>query len=358
MLEARLLGQFELRLDGQPVELPSRPLQSLLAYLMVNAGTAHRREQLAGLFWPDVPDEIARRNLRQALYALRKAIEPNGEGTLILADELAVCFNRNGPYWLDLAVFAAAAAAEDSPEVLVNAARAYQGQLLPGFYDEWAIVERQRLEVAFDRVMDVVLERLSAARSWQETIAWAEHWIAHGHAPEPAYRAEMIAYWGLDNLAGVGATYRRCEETLARELGVVPAEKTVALYTRLAKGLPPNDAVGPRHAEAPAPVLQPAEESTRRPPEPGEPPFKGLQYFAEEDARLYFGREELTAELTERVRAGPAPEDGRKADGAGANVVVVVGASGSGKSSLLRAGLVPALRTAAGNPRPAQPSSC
>lgn len=65
------------------------------------------------------------------------------------------------------------------------------------------------------------------------------------------------------------------------------------------------------------------------PPTPGEPPYKGLQYFDREDADLFFGREQLTARLMGRIR------DER--------FLAVVGASGSGKSSIVRAGLIPAL---------------
>jgi DNA-binding SARP family transcriptional activator len=53
MLHVRLLGQFDLRSDGNRVVLPSRAAQSLFAYLILTAGTAHRREKLAGQFWPD-----------------------------------------------------------------------------------------------------------------------------------------------------------------------------------------------------------------------------------------------------------------------------------------------------------------
>jgi DNA-binding SARP family transcriptional activator len=67
MFEVRLLGQFDLCLDNQTVEIPSRSAQSLLAFLILNANIRHRRERLAGLLWPDVPEEDARRNLRRAL---------------------------------------------------------------------------------------------------------------------------------------------------------------------------------------------------------------------------------------------------------------------------------------------------
>jgi hypothetical protein len=71
------------------------------------------------------------------------------------------------------------------------------------------------------------------------------------------------------------------------------------------------------------------------PPEPGDPPFKGLHYFTAADADRFFGREALTARLVSRLhQAGPT----------GSRFLAVVGASGSGKSSLVRAGLIPALR--------------
>lgn len=70
-------------------------------------------------------------------------------------------------------------------------------------------------------------------------------------------------------------------------------------------------------------------------------PFKGLYAFAEDDADDFFGRETLVARLLERL-SGIA----RAATGA-ARLLAVVGPSGSGKSSVVRAGLIPALRQGA-----------
>ena len=49
MLDVHLFGEFKVSLDNQPIEIPARSMQSLLAYLILNAGTAYRREKLAGL---------------------------------------------------------------------------------------------------------------------------------------------------------------------------------------------------------------------------------------------------------------------------------------------------------------------
>ncbi len=72
-------------------------------------------------------------------------------------------------------------------------------------------------------------------------------------------------------------------------------------------------------------------------PASGLPPFKGLQYFDEADADLFFGRETVVAELLARL--GATPRSDRPT-----YFLAVVGASGSGKSSVVRAGLIPALR--------------
>src|SRR5437667_3983890 len=100
MLELRLLGQFDVRLGEVPIGIPSRPAQSLLAYLALTAGTAHRRERLAALLWPDVEDDSARASLRQGLWRIRKALEarlPSGVQYL-LADDLTVAFNAKSTY--------------------------------------------------------------------------------------------------------------------------------------------------------------------------------------------------------------------------------------------------------------------
>jgi len=70
-----LLGQFKLQAEDRLIELPSRPAQSLLAYLALNAGVTHRREKLASLLWPETTETNARSYLRQALWRIRKSLE-------------------------------------------------------------------------------------------------------------------------------------------------------------------------------------------------------------------------------------------------------------------------------------------
>src|SRR5688500_19909 len=105
MLQIRLLGQFDVRLDGKRILIPSRAGQSLLAYLVLTAGTPHRREKLAGILWPDFSEENARKNLRHELWRIRKAISTQQPTTVdyLLAEEFTISFNRQAEYGLDAA---------------------------------------------------------------------------------------------------------------------------------------------------------------------------------------------------------------------------------------------------------------
>ncbi|MBI3536368.1 MAG: tetratricopeptide repeat protein [Chloroflexi bacterium] len=99
MLQVKLLGQFDVRLDDKPIVIPSRASQSLLAYLVLNSHTAHRREKLAGLLWPNTSDENARRNLRQELWRIRKAVGAE----FLDADDFSITLRLNSNCSLDVA---------------------------------------------------------------------------------------------------------------------------------------------------------------------------------------------------------------------------------------------------------------
>jgi KaiC/GvpD/RAD55 family RecA-like ATPase len=93
-----------------------------------------------------------------------------------------------------------------------------------------------------------------------------------------------------------------------------PTPEMIEVLVRAARGQPPGDDLQERVADARATVC----------------PYRGLNPFREEDEPFFCGRESFTHKLVETV--------------AQRSLVAVVGASGSGKSSVVRAGLVPALR--------------
>lgn len=96
-LDLALLGHPEPRLAGQPlVRLRSAKAYALLYYLVVTR-RAQPRTVLAGLFWGDVDEYYARRNLNRTLSDLNQAV---GDHLVVARQRLA--FARHQPYWLDV----------------------------------------------------------------------------------------------------------------------------------------------------------------------------------------------------------------------------------------------------------------
>lgn len=230
MLSAKLLGRFELNLDTQPVALPSRAAQSLAAYLLLHPGDRHRREKLAGVLWPDSPEANARNYLRQALWHLRQALPD----TFLHTDRMTIGWQTDAAWRLD--VDQLRHPGQDDIKSLAVAVEVYAGELLPGFYEEWVLRERERLAALYDERIARLLELLLAVNEWRQAIDRAEKWIAHGHTPEPAYRALMQAHASLGNTAAALAVYQRCVDALESELGVPPSPETAALAASLRNG--------------------------------------------------------------------------------------------------------------------------
>lgn len=228
MLRAALLGRMEVYLDQEPVDLRLRTVQLLLAYLLLNRDRNHQREQLAGRLWPGYTDASARKNLRNTIYRLRKAIGDD----YLQVDRASVAFNPSADYRLDVEQLERASGSNEI-ETLLEAAESYRGKLLPGFYEEWILWERERLQSTFDQVLAKLLEGLGGAGRWEESIAWAERWIAQGQTPEPAYRAMMRAHAARDDRVAVAQTYRRASQALEDELGVTLSAESERLYQSL-----------------------------------------------------------------------------------------------------------------------------
>ncbi|MGB3716163.1 MAG: BTAD domain-containing putative transcriptional regulator, partial [Candidatus Promineifilaceae bacterium] len=236
-LKISLLGQFNLQADESPIELPSRPAQSLLAYLALNAGVTQRREKLAGLLWPDATETNARSYLRQALWKIRKSLDAGSLSweEYLQISNISVTMDTHADYWLDAAKLQEPVEPENVEE-LMRIVRLYKGELLPGFYDEWVLVERDRLQSVYHQKMNMLIEELAERERWDELLQWGEDWIRLDNSPEPAHRALMEAYAGLGDQGMVSATYQRCVESLSRELGLDPSPKTRELYEQILRG--------------------------------------------------------------------------------------------------------------------------
>ena len=156
-----MFGQLTARMGGQEItRFRTHQTAALLAFLAYHPRQSHSREELIDRFWPDSTLEAGRGSLSVALTSLRRQLEPPGiaAGTVIASDRTHV---RLHPIAIrtDVADFEVARQKGDS-ESLRAALETYQGDLLPGFYDEWILTEREQLSEAH-RQMHLQLSQAS-----------------------------------------------------------------------------------------------------------------------------------------------------------------------------------------------------
>lgn len=234
MLEVHLLGTFDVKHKNKSISITSRPAQSLFAYLILHAGKSHRREKLAGMLWPDSLEETARDNLRHALWRVRKALATASATRFLHADDVSIRFEDSSDFWLDAAALEAIGD-DSSADDLIKVLSEYQGELLPGFYEEWVALEREHVASTFEHHMARLMSLLQQEKRWLDILDWAERWIKLGQKPEPAYRALMFAHAAKGDMSKVAATYERCAKSL-REFGIEPSEQTKELYQKIKSG--------------------------------------------------------------------------------------------------------------------------
>jgi len=237
-LRLNVLGPFEARWsDGEPVGLPTKKAQALLAYLAVERARPHTRDYLATMLWADTGDERARHNLRQALSKIRSCcdcvVTANGDCLAIDPEGCAV----------DVIEFERLAKSDDVDK-LRQCLDLYRGDLLEGViprepvYDEWLLLARGRLRKKACETAGHLASILRGQDRIEESIAALNDMLAIDPAHEPAHRELMELLSKMGRRSDALRQYQACVEALERELGAEPSSETERLCMSLKKSKP------------------------------------------------------------------------------------------------------------------------
>jgi predicted ATPase/DNA-binding SARP family transcriptional activator len=335
-LELALLGSPDLHLGGQPLaRFRSAKVYALLYYLAVTRRT-QPRTVLAGLFWGDIGEYYARRNLNRTLSDLTQSV-----GAYLLVERQAITFDRNQPYWLDVEVLQNAAATPPTPQnvaALAAAVQLYRGDFLEGFYvqdalefEQWVLSERTRLRASALQLLQTLSQYhaeqgdLLPAMDYTRRVLQWEPWR------EEAHRQLMLLLTQSGQRSAALAQYELCRQALQSELNVEPDAATLELVARIRAGTidkVTNDREMGHQVSTHHPLaLSPAHPLTPTPPHnlPGQrTPFVGrttelaelMQLLAEEeDCRLLtligpggMGKTRLALKVAEQVVALPTEQ--------------------------------------------------
>ena len=270
-LQFRLFGKFAASDGRDPLKgLEAAKDQELLSYLLIHRTQHHSREALAGLLWSDNSTERSKKYLRQALWHLQAVLDSGTDSgqKIVLVEHDWLKLNPANRPWCDVAEFEDAFAraegtagsqlAEDVAQALKQAVDLYRDDLLAGWYHDWILFERERLQNKYLIMLDKLLRYSSQHQEYEAGQSYGETILRYDPAQERAHRQLMNLYYTAGNRTAALRQYDRCVTALKQELGVAPERRTTNLYEKIKSGQAFDSKAAETHLSAlPATTSQP-----------------------------------------------------------------------------------------------------
>ena len=335
-----VLGTLEIRRgDGESLEVRGAKERLLLSVLVAAYPDAVSVDRLIDQLWNGDAPRTARKSLQAHVVRLRTALEPDrppgssGRYVVRRREGYALAAERDQ---LDATDFAdrvasgrALLAAGDSAsarELLAGALALWRGTPFLEWPDSPELdQERQRLQGIRDLATEAFWEAELALGRHAEAVPELERLVAEQPLHENRWALLALAQYRCGRQGHALEVLRRARAALAEELGIDPGPRLRGLEAAVLAQDPSLDLdASPSPIPAPATGPEPAADTC---------PYQGLARYEIEDADRFRGRDHLVRTLVTTL------VDHR--------LVVVSGSSGAGKSSVVRAGLLPALGAAA-----------
>ena len=226
--QLRLLGGFELACRGEPVFVPLS-VQRLVAFLALHDRPL-QRVYVAGKLWLDATQQRAFANLRSTLWRSQQCGQPlvrTSNSHLRLSADLRVDLHEATARARRL-VDGSAERGEVNFDTLP-----LTGELLPDWYDDWVLTEREHFRQLWLHALEALSKRLIELERFGEAVEVAAIAVATDPLRESAQRSVIRAHLAEGNASEALRQYNRYREMLAEEVGLAPSIKMEGLVHAL-----------------------------------------------------------------------------------------------------------------------------
>jgi DNA-binding SARP family transcriptional activator len=265
-----LFGKFHIEADGCVIQkIEPRKAEELLAYLLLYRGQPQSREHLADMLWGDLALEQSKSYLRKALWQLQSMLEPHSMQDMILVDVEWLQVNPHFDFWLDIEILEKAFKntqgvrgkdlEEKQAKSIKDAVEIYGGELLHGWYEDWCLYERERLQFLYLAMLDKLMDHCETNEDYENGLIFGETILRHDHARERTHRRLMRLFYLAGDRTASLRQYQKCVAALKEELDVEPADRTRLLFEmiradKLETPPQPNRVVKNRRSETEEPL--------------------------------------------------------------------------------------------------------
>jgi DNA-binding SARP family transcriptional activator len=243
-LKVRLFGKFNIEKGNQRIEgFDSGKSQELFCYLLLNRDQHHNRETLAGILWDSNSTSQSKKYLRQALWQLQNILQDDAspkEEPILLIEPDWIRVNPEADLWIDVAEFEEAYKKAhglqgwqldaETLQALKVAECLYNDDLLLGWYQDWSLFERERLQNMLLSILDKLMVYCEAHGEYETGINFGMRILSFDRAHERTHQSLMRLHYLSGDRTAALRQYVRCEQALKEELGVEPARRTQELH--------------------------------------------------------------------------------------------------------------------------------
>lgn len=217
----KLFGTPVVTEDEKEVSFPYGKVKALFYYIAVNKKAT--RDELATLLWTEENDSIAKKNLRNAIYQIKKSFKRE---VILSPDNSVVILNDKLDIYIDIDLFL-----KDEEKCIYI----YKGDFLKGFYvknaeefEEWTFKTRENYKTTYKEKIQNVINKLDRKDSKREK--YAKLLMLTDEFNEEPYRILMKYYKETGSLNKVIETYNGLSQLLKKEMGILPSGKTKEIF--------------------------------------------------------------------------------------------------------------------------------
>lgn len=224
MIRLQLFSGFLLECDGTRVMVPDTG-QRVVALLALNDGRCGRAH-VAGSLWPDVTDQHALASLRTTVWRLLKCcpdlLTTTAFDIALTPDVVTDVAER---FHVARRLFDADPSTDDDADVRDIPLRQFGCELLPGWHDDWVLIERERVRQLDLHVLQIAAQRLAQRGRFGSAIEAAWHAVQIDPLRESAHQLVIEIHLAEGNVRDAVRQYQLCEALLRQELGVRPTRR-------------------------------------------------------------------------------------------------------------------------------------
>jgi DNA-binding SARP family transcriptional activator len=248
-LRIHLFGKFEIcHDDEQQTRCYTPQVQELMAYILVHHERPQARDKLVDLFWKGCDTQHAKRQLRQLLWRYHSALKlcldnQDNARELLKIEPDWVSFNTHANVWVDAHAFQRAVsqlpalsghtASKEDAQALRTAISLYRGDLLEGWYQDWCIVERERLQNVYLAMLDCLMRYCETQDDYIGAVSYGEQILTYDRAHERIHQRLMLLHHGAGDTHAALRQFESCERALREELALPPNDDTMAIHNRI-----------------------------------------------------------------------------------------------------------------------------